>query len=262
VLTTDSLTVRVWDLGGRLVTSVPGDPKGWEIDARILPGGDVMAVEGPDYLRLWSLRDEEILRVAEERITRELTTEERELYRDLLGEENRVRLEAARLVADLHRDYIVAEVKRRVRKLEHGPLRYVALQLVENLREDAETLNDRAWEIVKSPKRSEEAYARGLRLAEGAVQLARRDGLVLNTLGVAQYRARRYAEALATLTRSSELNGGKFAEDAAFLAMANHHLGQTEEAKRQLDRAKRLARTDDTRALVEEAVVLIEGEAR
>jgi hypothetical protein len=51
---------------------------------------------------------------------------------------------------------------------------------------------------------------------------------------VAQYRCGLLAEALATLTRSNGLNGEKAPADLAFLALAQHRLGQSEKARETL----------------------------
>ena len=52
----------------------------------------------------------------------------------------------------------------------------------------------------------DELLSEALRLAEAACRLEPKHGYYVNTLGVAQYRAGQYAEALATLTRSEPLN--------------------------------------------------------
>jgi tetratricopeptide (TPR) repeat protein len=87
------------------------------------------------------------------------------------------------------------------------------------------------------------AYALALRQAEAAVRLDPGAGSIVNTLGVAQYRTGRYAEALATLTKSEKLNiaqVGIHPGDLAFLAMAQHQLGKTDEAKAMLGRLREL----------------------
>jgi hypothetical protein len=50
------------------------------------------------------------------------------------------------------------------------------------------------------------------------------------------------AEALATLTRSSELNGGNERADLAFLTLAQQRLGQAEKARATLGRLRELIR--------------------
>ncbi len=86
------------------------------------------------------------------------------------------------------------------------------------------------------------AYRRALRVAEVACRLAPNNGLYLNTLGVAQYRSGRYSDAVTTLMRSDQLNaqplGGSEPADLAFLALAQHRLGQTEKARDTLRRLR------------------------
>ena len=62
------------------------------------------------------------------------------------------------------------------------------------------------------------------------------DGAILNTLGVAQFRVGRYAEALATLRRSDELSSRRQPADAAFLALTLHKLGRPAEAQAEVKR--------------------------
>jgi uncharacterized protein HemY len=81
-----------------------------------------------------------------------------------------------------------------------------------------------------------------LRLAEVACRLEPENGGIVNTLGVAQYRAGLVPEALATLTHSNALNQRKRPEDLAFLAMAYRRLGHTLEARSMLDRLRELMR--------------------
>jgi tetratricopeptide (TPR) repeat protein len=65
-------------------------------------------------------------------------------------------------------------------------------------------------------------------------------GIILNTLGVAQYRAGRYHDAAATLRQSLRINAGQFdAFDLYFLAMALHRLGHVADARACLARAVR-----------------------
>jgi tetratricopeptide (TPR) repeat protein len=80
--------------------------------------------------------------------------------------------------------------------------------------------------------------ARALDLARQAVKLAAEEASYLNTLGVAEYRAGRYAEAVATLEKSLAAGKGEAdAFDLLFLAMARHRLGRVAEARVDFDRA-------------------------
>jgi WD40 repeat protein len=102
-------------------------------------------------------------------------------------------------------------------------------------------LNQAAWEVVKAPGRDREAYALAARQAQAAVQAAPGDGYILNTLGVAHYRLGEFAKAVETLKQSEKLNttkDGPAPMDLAFLAMAQHRLGQQEPARITLRRLR------------------------
>ena len=61
---------------------------------------------------------------------------------------------------------------------------------------------------------------------------------VLNTLGAALYRAGRYDEAIRRLEEGIRLRGGEHPHDWPCLAMAHHHLGHPDQARRWLDRLR------------------------
>ena len=69
---------------------------------------------------------------------------------------------------------------------------------------------------------------------------------------MAQYRSGLVAEALATLTRSNDLNKQKEPADLAFLALAQHRLGQSEKARDTLGRLREVMK-DPQRAGNQEA---------
>jgi serine/threonine-protein kinase len=80
--------------------------------------------------------------------------------------------------------------------------------------------------------------ARGLNMAQQAVSLAPDPAAHLNTLGVAQYRAGQYADAVATLEKSLAAGKGETdAFDLFFLAMARFKLGELARARLDFDRA-------------------------
>jgi hypothetical protein len=142
--------------------------------------------------------------------------------------------------------------------------------LAQQRNETALQLNNTAWKIVKGRDASKDAYALALRQAEAGVRLALDAGYLLNTLGVAQYRAGRYADALATLTKSEKLTAtkeGSLPADRAFLAMARHQLGNKDEAKATLGRLRetmkqpRWAQDAEAAGFLREAEELIEGKA-
>jgi tetratricopeptide (TPR) repeat protein len=97
--------------------------------------------------------------------------------------------------------------------------------------------NNRAWELTTGPESTRDA-GRALRLARRATELAPDEAIYINTLGVAEYRAGRFAEAIATLERSLAGGGGQFdAFDLFFLAMAHHRLAHRQGARGCFDRA-------------------------
>ncbi len=124
-------------------------------------------------------------------------------------------------------------------------------------------LNQLSWSIVSLPGRALEDYARALHCAETASQLGPEDGYILTTLGVAQYRAGKFEQALQTLSRSDESNGSD-AANAAFLAMGHFRLGHTEEASAQVSRLRQLMSEwpwkddPDAQSFLREAGTLIE----
>ena len=114
----------------------------------------------------------------------------------------------------------------------------------------AAELNSSAWQTVRVPGKSPQQYARALRAALAACDRDPANGSYLNTLGVAQFRAGKFAEALGSLRRSDEINrrrslGGQ-PEDTAFLAMTLHRLGKSEAAGIERRRLLRLMKSRGT----------------
>ena len=93
-------------------------------------------------------------------------------------------------------------------------------------------------------------------------------GYVLNTLGIAQYRAQKYQEALTTLTRAAKLNaaqfGGESTHDLVFLAMTHFQLNSKTKAADLLKKVKSLAakakqKDAELDAFIKEAETLIQS---
>jgi hypothetical protein len=105
---------------------------------------------------------------------------------------------------------------------------------------NAQQYNGAGWSLVRDPGQADASYQRGLRLARAACRLEPDNGMLLNTLGVAQYRCGLLAEALRSLTRSNELQLGILPGDLAFLALAQHRLGQSEKARDTLARLRQV----------------------
>jgi tetratricopeptide (TPR) repeat protein len=146
-------------------------------------------------------------------------------------------------------------------------LRREALVLAEQYPENALRLNNASWEVVHKPGLALGAYRLALRQAEAACRLEAAIPRYLNTLGVAQYRLGKYKEALDTLTRSGKLNSaspaGTQPADLAFLALAQHQLGQKEKAQASLERLRQIlkqpqwAKNEEAQGFLREAEELL-----
>lgn len=101
-------------------------------------------------------------------------------------------------------------------------------------------VNEAAWTCALRDDSGVEPAA-VVALAERALTLDRNNVQALNTLGLALVRAGRYEDAVTRLRESIERNGKPgIVEDWTVLAMAEHHLGQHDEARRSLERAAAL----------------------
>ena len=144
-----------------------------------------------------------------------------------------------------------------------------ALELSQSWPESSADLNEASWSLASDSGRDSFDYLLALRRAEAACRYDPDYGNFLNTLGLAQYRAGRYPQALDTLTRSTALNGGRQPADMAFLAMTRHRLGQSQPARQTLahvraaiasgvSHASRMSSAAEDAAFLREAEVLIE----
>ena len=128
-------------------------------------------------------------------------------------------------------------------------------------------LNAAAWTIVSHPEFERDLYTLALELAQHAAETASGNWAILNTLGVAQYRAGRHERAVETLTRSDSLyvEAGRPEQPAnwAFIAMSRQQLGHTQKARAALTKLHELmnnaenAASAENRQFLEEAVELI-----
>lgn len=92
----------------------------------------------------------------------------------------------------------------------------------------ARVLNDRAWKIVSQPRLVQSAYVKALRVAQACVKAEPEDAAYVNTLGVAQYRAGQFEQAVNTLQRSEALAQAKqesYVCNQLFIGMAKYRLG-------------------------------------
>jgi WD40 repeat protein len=106
----------------------------------------------------------------------------------------------------------------------------------------AKICNALAWTLVTGPSSTRDP-ARALTLARRALELTPDQADFLNTLGVAEYRTGRHAEAIATLEKSLAASKGESdAFDLFFLAMARYKLGEMARARADFDCALRWRR--------------------
>jgi serine/threonine protein kinase/WD40 repeat protein/tetratricopeptide (TPR) repeat protein len=107
---------------------------------------------------------------------------------------------------------------------------------------DAQQYNNLAWRLATGPAELRNPQ-QALALARKAVAMAPGQATYLNTLGVAQFRAGLYAEAIDTLEKSLAASKGQSdGFDLFFLAMARHRLGRDARARADFDRALRWRR--------------------
>ena len=144
--------------------------------------------------------------------------------------------------------------------------RQEALAAAQRCPENPWRLNDLARDLVKLPGGEMSGYRKALGYIEEACQLEAKNGLSLNTLGVAYYRVGNYEKAMETLLRSDQINNAQFqlasaerpsnalapdsdqinkaqsqgliAADIAFLAMTQQQLGHAKEAQAELQRLR------------------------
>ncbi|MCB9844814.1 MAG: protein kinase [Phycisphaeraceae bacterium] len=137
--------------------------------------------------------------------------------------------------------------------------------------ETAQDLNNSAWRAVRFAPVAPDVADEAVQDARRALTLAPEHPSYINTLGVALYRAKRFADALETLTRSDALHSssavGPQPADRAFIAMALWSLGRHDEARAALATFENLAAEDrwkqdeETRVWLQEARSLISPEA-
>ena len=97
--------------------------------------------------------------------------------------------------------------------------------------------NNAAWTIAKGREPGGDAIL-AVRLAAFSVALSPEDAMSFNTLGVALYRAGRFAEAVEALEKSQRIGKGQLAAfDLFFLAMAHHQLRHAQQARECLKQA-------------------------
>ena len=108
-----------------------------------------------------------------------------------------------------------------------------------------------------------------VRDGRGRLPARRENGLYVEHRGVARYRAGQYREALDRPESIAQANapefGGPIPADLAFIAMAQHRLGQTVEARKTLEQLRELMKKaqwsadEESKAFLAEAAALFDG---
>jgi tetratricopeptide (TPR) repeat protein len=87
-------------------------------------------------------------------------------------------------------------------------------------KDNPQALKQLAWFLADFPDKRFRDPVQALQLAKSAVERAPQSGPVWQTLGIAQYRAGNFKDAITAIERSTELRKGAECTDALFLAMA------------------------------------------
>ena len=145
-------------------------------------------------------------------------------------------------------------------RLDPG-LRDAALRMVQSIGDQPARLNAVAWKSASAPDLDAVTYNLALRRAERAAQLLPWEPQIATTLGVAQYRAGAFREAVASLERSAALRGTSGLPDLAFLSMARQRLGLVDAARDALEKLRAEMRKPDNAADKDLQVFLREAEA-
>jgi tetratricopeptide (TPR) repeat protein len=141
-----------------------------------------------------------------------------------------------------------------------------ALNLLEKLADRHSTipsdLNALAWFLASCPDPTFRNPDRAITLAQKALEQVPQNGIIWNTLGVAQYRAGLYRDAITSLKKAMEPRKGGDSYDWLFLAMAHWRLGENAEARRWYDKADKALKkfeyppVEESRWLAEAAALL------
>jgi WD40 repeat protein/serine/threonine protein kinase len=112
------------------------------------------------------------------------------------------------------------------------------VRLVQLKPDSAKEKNDLSWLLATCPDAKYRDPGRALEVAKKATELAPKEGVIWNTLGVARYRVGDWKAAIEALTKSNELLGETgLSSNAFFLTMAHWQLGEKEKATKWYERA-------------------------
>ncbi len=174
---------------------------------------------------------------------RRFTHAEIEQYSAILGHDYDALLAAYQFIEPrLAQEVVVADVAADVEAEAQLPadVRLEALGVLQGLCDDPRHVCERTWECVRTNGLAGEQYARALRWARTADELAHGDLGVRLVLGVALHRVGHEAEALRTLQAIDARFGARDREQqelcTAALALVQHALGNDESARAELAR--------------------------
>jgi hypothetical protein len=145
-----------------------------------------------------------------------------------------------------------------------SPVRQRALSLVDRYPEesDPEKYHQAAWSVARQRYLNDFQYGFAHRQAEMACRKAPENGRYLTALGVAQYRANRYRDALDTLKRADQRDNGNPVV-LAFRAMAQLRLGLNDQADleqlRQTMQKPEWAANEEVQGSLQEAEAVLRG---
>jgi eukaryotic-like serine/threonine-protein kinase len=115
-------------------------------------------------------------------------------------------------------------------------------------RDQADRLNSTVWNSVRFAPVTEADARRAVEDTRKAMDLAPDNADILNTLGVALFRAGQFDEALATLTRTAAVHdaepAGPQPADWVFLAMTHWNLGHEAQARSALAKVRTMSETE------------------
>jgi non-specific serine/threonine protein kinase/serine/threonine-protein kinase len=104
-------------------------------------------------------------------------------------------------------------------------------------------MNALAWYLVSARDRRQWRPVEALDLARRALHASGDSGWAFNTLGLAEYRAGRWTEAIDSLNRAVQIDGNADPTNFFFLAMAHWRRGDKDEAQSFLEQGTQVART-------------------
>jgi WD40 repeat protein/serine/threonine protein kinase len=269
---TDAREAVIFDIDGHRIASVRVDASSVQDVAFTPDGRFLVTAAGDGSVSRWFVRTEDLVRRADERVTRIFSKDEGERYEALLGDEDRRRVRALRLVDAAAVDHplladVIVDIEARP-GLDEGDRR-AATEIARGRRDDFRRLVAAAWAVVVEPEPPQKELRDAVRWAEIGARLAPESEYSQATLGACLLRSGRTDEALDALHRADTLarsGGGPGVVDASeFLAMAYADKGNLAEADRHLAAARALGadpRTPaSTKKLIAEAARRVE-EAR